>query len=126
MTREINIDQFGSFHVSDDPDGVIANALLIATNNVNAPGVAAKLAPDGTGVHVETFGSIHRAWSRDELPPPFDEDASLAVETGEVWVLFKEPDKRRGIPGLYVLMSGGELRELVDRALRLRKSIRSQ
>jgi hypothetical protein len=123
MTRHIDMDTFGNFQVSDDPDDVIATALLVATNNVNAPSILERLATDGDGrgVRTETFGSIHRAWSREELPPPFDEDMSIDPETHELWVLFKEPNKRKGIPGQYVVMHGDELRDLVKRALALRQ-----
>ena len=122
MTRSITMDRFGIFTVSDDPHEVIATALTVAAAPQNVPFIERELGPDGNGLGVETSGSIYRAWSRDDLFPPYDEDRSIDPETQELWVLFKEPRRRRGTgtPSARALMHGDELRELVAQALALR------
>ena len=67
MTRTIEIDALRRFHVSDDPRGVIANALLIATTTDNISRIDTELAPDGEGSYIPTFGGISRAESIDDL-----------------------------------------------------------
>lgn len=120
MTRTVSMDRYGNFTVSDDPDGVIAVALLVATTTQNCDRVAVELAPDGGGLHVQGIGSIDRVTAREELPDGFDEDPSVDPEAQELWRLFREPDHRFRSMGEYVL-TGGELRDLVNRALELRR-----
>lgn len=120
MTRTITMGTLGHFTVSDDPKEVIATALTVATAPQNVAFIETELGPDGNGLGVETFGSIYRAWSRDDLFPPFDEDPAIDPQTQELWVLFKEPNRRRGTRAARVLMRGDELRELVQRAVALR------
>lgn len=117
MTRTITMDQYGNFSVSNDPDGAIAVALFVAANH--AP-VGAALSPDGPGVRTRGIGSIERATSRDELPPPFDEDPAFDPDTQELWILFREPVRPRFPSSAERVIRGDELRDLVTRALALR------
>jgi hypothetical protein len=119
MTRSITVDPYGNFTVSDDPDATIATALLVAGAPQNAPLVATALAPGGEGLRVRGIGAIDRLVAREELPPPYDDDPTVDPETQELWSLFREPDARNRLPG-QVVLSGDELRELVERALALR------
>lgn len=119
MTRTITPNQYGGFDVSDDPQGAIAVALSVAVNPDNVRLADVELSPRGDGLHVQAFGGIYRAMSRDDLFPPFDQDPSFDPETQELWVLFREPDHTRSVPGRFVI-HGDELRELVARARALR------
>ena len=119
MTRSVTIDANGNFRVSDDPHGIIALALLIATTPQNMPRIAQELSPGGTGLHVHGIGSIDRIEAREELPAPFDDDPAFDPETQELWRLFREPDHEHRTSGRFVI-SGDELRTLVATALRLR------
>lgn len=119
MTRRVAIDERDKFIVSDDPAGVIADALAMATTLENRDRVSAALAPDGDGLSAESVGAIIRITSRDELPPTFDRDPNLDPQTQELWLLFREPDRHNRIPGRWVL-TGDELRDLVAQALALR------
>lgn len=119
MTRTVTMDQSGNFAVSDDPEGVIAVALLVATTPENCGRIATELGPDGNGLHVQGIGSIDRIASREQLPYGFEDDASLDPDTQELWRLFREPDHEYPDSGRWVL-SGDELRELVARAVALR------
>lgn len=114
------MNRYGHFTVSDDPEGVIAVALLVATTTQNRDRVSTELAPDGGGLHVQGIGSIDRVTARQELPHPYDEDPSYDPEAQELWRLFREPDHRFRSMGEFVL-TGDELRELVHRALELRR-----
>ena len=119
MTRHISL-QDGYFLVSDDPDGVIAAALAVSTNNRNFSRIAEALAPDGFGFHLDTVGSVGRAFSREDLPPPWDVDPTLDPETDELWILVREPNPSRKTRSAYLVVRGEELRELVGRAAQLR------
>jgi hypothetical protein len=113
------MDAFGNFTVGDDPKGVIAVALLVATNTVNTPKALASLAPDGEGLYVQAIASIDRITAREELPVQFEEDPNLDPEEQELWCLFREPDSAYRSPG-WAVLTGDELRELVRSALALR------
>lgn len=125
MPRKVSIDAHGNFRVSDDPHGVLAVALVIATAPQNAPLIDKELAPDGGGLHVQAFGSIDRVESRDALPEPYNDDPSLDPETQELWRLYRERDRTNGATA-QVVIGGGELRELVSQALALRAQWRAR
>jgi hypothetical protein len=124
MTRKVSIDAHGTFTVSDDPRGVLAVALVIATAPQNVPLIDKELAPDGGGLHVQSFGSIDRVESRDALPEPYNEDPSLDPETQELWRLYRERDRTYGATA-QMMISGDELRELVSQAVALRAQWRA-
>lgn len=124
MTRTVTMDRYGTFTVSDDPDGVIAIALIVATATQNCDRVAVALAPDGGGLQVQAVGSIDRVTAREELPYGFEEDPRFDPDAQELWRLFREPDRAHPRPGRFVL-TGDELRELVNRALELRRRAES-
>lgn len=119
MTRTVTMDRYGNFTVSDDPQGVIAVALVVATTSANRERVEVALAPDGDGLRVQGVGSIYRATAREELPVPFDEDPALDPEAQELWALGREPDRAHPRAASWVI-TGDELRELVARAIALR------
>lgn len=119
VRRTVTLDPRDNFIVSDDPEGVIADALTVATTIANRDRVSAELAPDGDGLSAESVGAIIRITSRDELPPTFDRDPNLDPQAQELWLLFREPDRHNRIPGRWVL-TGDELRDLVAQALALR------
>lgn len=119
MTRTVTMDRYGNFTVSDDPQGVIAVALVVATTSANRERVEVALAPDGDGLRVQGVGSIYRATAREELPVPFDEDPALDPEAQELWALGREPDRAHPRAASWVI-TGDELRELVARAIVLR------
>jgi hypothetical protein len=124
MSRTVTMDANGRFLVSDDPLGVLSVGLLIATTSQNAPRVHSELAPGGAGLHVETFGSIDPLESRSDLPSPYDEDLTLDPERQELWRIYREPD-RVWPTGAQIVISGEELRELVEVALALRQERKS-
>jgi hypothetical protein len=109
----------GEFLVSDDPEGVIAAVLAVSTNNRNRSKIAEALSPDGPGFHVDTVGSVGRAFTRDDLPPPWDTDPALNPEKDELWILVREPNPSSGTRSAFHVLSGDELRELVARATRI-------
>jgi hypothetical protein len=119
MTRTLTMDPYGNFTVSDDPRGVIAVALGVATAPQNRARVEVALAPDGDGLHVQGIGSLYRATSREELPAPFDDDPALDPETQELWALGRERDPGRS-PAASWVIAGDELRALVAQAIALR------
>jgi hypothetical protein len=119
MTRTVTMDSCGNFTVSDDPQGAIAVALLIATAPHNLPRAASALSPDGDGLDMQGVGVIARVTSREELPVPFDQELDLDPETQELWRLFREPDYNYTYSGRAVMM-GDELRALVSQAIALR------
>jgi hypothetical protein len=118
------MDDRGSFQVGDDPRGVIAEALVVATTGENISQIATALAPDGDGFYVPTFGGISRAESRDDIPDELAHDESLRPEIDELWILFREPDNRTKRPPLRMMIHGDELRELVAVAVVLRSTWR--
>jgi hypothetical protein len=113
MTRQVSL-RDGYFVVSDDPDEVIAAVLSVSTNNRNRSRVTEALSPEGSGFHLDTVGSVGRARSRDDLPPPWDADPSLDPEADELWLLVREPNPSRGTPSAFLVIRGKELRELVN------------
>ena len=119
MIRTLTMDPYGNFTVSDDPEGVIAVALLVATTSANCERVEVALGPDGDGLHVQGIGSIDRATSREELPAPFDEDPAFDPEAQELWRLYRERDHAHPRTAAWVI-TGDELRALVARAIALR------
>jgi hypothetical protein len=114
MSRKVSLNH-GWFVVSDDPEHVIGMVLNVVTNNRNRPQIAERLAPNGNGFHLETFGAVTRIEGRDELPEPRDQDATLDPDTQELWVLYREPDDKVRYLSTYVL-TGDELRSLVTQA----------
>lgn len=118
MTRTITLTD-GTFRVSDDPEGVIAAVLAVATNNRNISRIGEALAPDGSGFHLDTMGSVGRALSRDDLPPPWDSDPALDPENDELWILVREPNPSRGTRSAFLVLRGEELRDLSSRASKL-------
>ncbi len=115
MSRDVTLEH-GHFIVSDDPEQVIGTVLNLVVNNVNRAHIAELLAPEGDGAHLDTFGTVTRVETRDDLPEPWDEDPALDPETTELWALYR--DHRRGeahYRRTYVL-TGDELRELAARA----------
>lgn len=118
MTRTVTLLN-GDFLVGEDPDGVIAAVLAVATNNRNRPRIAQALAPDGPGFHLDTIGSVGRASSRDDLPPPWDSDPTLDPDNEELWILVREPNPSRGTRSAFFVLDGDELRELAARASEL-------
>jgi hypothetical protein len=115
--RALAMDTHGHFTVSDDPQGVIAVALMVATTTVNAPRALVALVPEGEGLRVHGVGSIRHVTEREELPAPFDQDPKLDPDGDELWVLFRGPD---GTHSGHALITGPELRDLVRRALAAR------
>jgi hypothetical protein len=113
------MDPYGNFTVSDDPRGVIAVALLVATAPQNRDHVEVALAPDGDGLHIQGVGTIYRATSREELPAGFDDDPALDPETQELWALGRERDHAHAHAASWVML-GDELRALVAQAIALR------
>ena len=118
MTRTLTL-MNGNFVVSDDPDGVIAAVLAVATNNRNLSRIAEALAPEGPGFHLDTVGSVGRATSREDLPPPWDSDPALDPENDELWILVREPNPSRATRSAFLVLRGDELREIATRAERL-------
>jgi hypothetical protein len=115
MSRDISIKN-GWFVVSDDPEQVIGTVLNLVTNNRNRSQIRERLAPDGSGFHLDTFGTVTRIEDRDELPEPWDQDAALDPNTDELWALYRDArDDEAKYRRTYVL-SGDELRVLVARA----------
>lgn len=98
MSRTVTMEDTGNFTVSDDPEDVIAMALLIATAPQHINDVQTALAPDGKGFDLETFGMIYRIDDRAELVPPFNEDTSVDPETQELWMLVRDRDRRQRRP----------------------------
>lgn len=122
MTRTITLSD-GYFLVSDDPDGVIAAVLAVSTNNRNRSKIAEALAPEGPGFHLDTVGSVGRALSREDLPPPWDTDPSMDAENDELWILVREPNPSRHTRSAFLVLHGNELRDLVARAIQLCSNI---
>jgi hypothetical protein len=118
MTRTITL-MNGNFFVSDDPDGVIAAVLAVATNNRNLPRIHEALAAEGSGFHLDTVGSAGRALSREDLPPPWDSDPTLDPENDELWILVREPNPSRGTRSAFLILGDEELREIAIRASKL-------
>jgi hypothetical protein len=115
MSRDISLKN-GWFVVSDDPDQVIGTVLNLVTNNRNREEIVERLAPDGSGFHLDTFGTVTRIEARDELPEAWDHDATLDPETEELWALYRDArDDETRYRRSYVL-TGDELRSLVARA----------
>lgn len=56
MRAMVKMPERGRFVVDDDPDGVIATALAIASSPLNAPLRHRQLAPKGDGYDVENIG----------------------------------------------------------------------
>jgi hypothetical protein len=119
MTRTLTMDPHGNFTVSDDPQGVIAVALLVATTPANRERFEVALDRDGDGLHVQGVGSIDRVTSREELPAQFDGDPVFDPETQELWRLYREPDHEHPHAAAWVV-PGYELRALVMQAIALR------
>lgn len=118
MSRKVSLHN-GWFVVSDDPEQVIGMVLNVVTNNRNRPQIAERLAPNGNGFHLETFGAVTRIEGRDDIPEPWDQDLTLDPDNQELWALYREPDDKIRYLATYVL-TGDELRSLVARAVALR------
>ena len=114
MSRKVFLNN-GWFVVSDDPEHVIGTVLNMVAANLDRQKIAERLAPNGKGFHVDTLGAVARIEGRDELPEPWDHDATLDPDTQELWVLYRDPDEKVRYLSTYVL-TGDELRSLVARA----------
>lgn len=117
--RTVTMNAHGSFTVTDDQRGTIANALTIATAPQHAELVERALQPGGNGLRIETFGSVSQVTARELLNYPFDEDPSLDPSSQELWRLYRERDARFG-PRAEIVITGDELRGLVKQAIALR------
>jgi len=108
MSSKLHMPERGTFVVDDDPQGVIATALAIATSPLNAPLRHRLLTPGGDGYDAES-GWIARVGSGDE-----DEDEDDAPE--DTWTLCRLPDAK-------CVLDGTTLRALVEHALALRLAV---
>lgn len=106
MTRKIHMPERGRFVVDDDPECVIATALAIATDPLNAPLRHRLLAPGGAGYDAEN-GWIARIGSGDEDQDDAPEDT---------WTLCRLPNAKW-------VLDGTTLRELVEHAFALRLAV---
>ena len=113
--RSLTMDSNRTFVVGEDPGGVIAEALAVATASGD---VEAALAPDGGGVHVQGVATIKRIWSREEIPMQCEADTPLDPEAQELWALYRERDRTHRAAA--TVITGHELRALVQRAIGLR------
>jgi hypothetical protein len=115
MSRNVSL-KHGRFVVSDDPQQVIGAVLNMVAANLDRREIAERLAPNGNGFCVDTLGAVSRIEGRDELPEPWDQDATLDPDTQELWALYRDPrnDEVRYLR-IYVL-TGDELRSLVAQA----------
>jgi hypothetical protein len=121
VTRTVTMDPYGNFTVSDDPNGAIAVALLVATSPQTLPQAESALSPDGDGLSLQGIGAITRVTSRESLPEPFDTNPDFDPDSQELWRLFREPDYNYRSPGWWVV-TGDELRSVVSQAIALRKA----
>jgi hypothetical protein len=119
MSRKITIKN-RQFCVTDDPEQVIGTALDLITSDRNRPQINERLAPDGDGFTLDTLGTVTRAYTRDELPEPWNEDPGLDPERSELWALYRDPDRDDPYVRHAVVLTGEELRALVSEALRVR------
>jgi hypothetical protein len=111
--RTVKVMADGAFVVSNDPDGVLANFLAMATHGVWAKEAATAFTPDGYGVWIDTLGGATRMGSDSIVPPPYDQDPAIAPDRDELWLVVRE---RRAEPPQRVILTGDELRYLVARA----------
>jgi len=121
--RVVTMDRHGNFTVTDDVRGTIGTALIIATAPQHTGIVDRALRPGGSGLRIETFGSVSPIESRDRLIYPFDEDPTLDPTSQELWRLYRESDAQHGMRSALVI-TGDELRTLVKQALALRVGFR--
>jgi len=113
----------GKFVVSDDDDDVMSTAINLATAPQKMGRVPVALSPTGEGFSIDTIGAMYRVEHRDDLFSPFGEDPSIDPATQELWMLVRDREKRHRIQG-HVLMSGDELRDLVQDAIDARANRR--
>ena len=113
----------GRFTVSDDPDESIATALTIALAPQHGDAWKSALAPDGDGLDVQGIGMIARAFASADLPFQFQDDASVDPVANEIWWI--ECEWSRAHPtGTWAIISGDELRALVQAGSEMRQSRR--
>ena len=81
------------------------------------------LAPDGEGLEIEGIGMIAPAFSRDDLPLQFQYDESVDPESNEIWWIQIEFTDDHPT-GTWAIISGDELRALVQAGSEMRQSPR--
>jgi hypothetical protein len=121
VSREVTMDAYANFTVENDSEGVIGTVLTVVTA-AEPQEIQVALAPDGDGISTEAIGSVHRVRTRDELPPPLDNNPDFDPQVQELWLLYREWDRTHRNTASTV-MRGSELRELVSRAVALRAKL---
>ena len=82
------MDEWGTFTVDDDPQGVIAVALSVAIGVGDAQDVARAVAADGEGASTQAIGSLCRVYDSHELPSRSTRICVRSAEP-ELWFLHR-------------------------------------
>ncbi|MEJ7598999.1 MAG: hypothetical protein WKG01_13915 [Kofleriaceae bacterium] len=120
MRQILAMSQEGRFTVSNDPDESISAALSIALATQHRDEWQSALGPDGDGLEIQGVGMIARAFATADLPFQFHDDASADPVANEIWWIRSE--RSRADPhGTWAIISGDELRTLVQAGSELRR-----
>ena len=123
MRQILSMSPGGRFTVSDDPDDSFSTALTVALAPQHGDAWKSALAPDGDGLKIEGFGMIARAFAREDLPLQFQYEGSVDPVANEIW--WVETDLTPARPtGAWAIISGDELRALVQAGSEMLQSLR--
>ena len=123
MKRILSMSQGGRFTVSDDTDETISTALTIALAPQHGDAWKSALAPDGDGLEIEGIGMIAHAFAREDLPLQFQYEGSVDPVANEIWWVETDFTPARQT-GAWAIISGDELRALVQAGSEMRQSRR--
>ena len=112
------------FQVSDDPHGVLADFLALATCNTSSvrEQILRHLEPGGDGYAVQDASGAFEIESVDDIPGGFFDDSFVPPEGPDWWIVWKQR-QRPEYGSSYALLPGAELRHLLTTALQLREPV---